>query len=107
MCLLSALYLFETCQGRKDPPGDLDRIPEGEEGEEEEEEEEEVGEGDNDVLIEGADRPHSGLSRVSVATLPVITAEQYYQYVKSLTKLMVGEKTTYDWIKKGVDSRGQ
>ena len=38
----------------------------------------------------------------SAATVPVITSEQYNQYVRSLIKLLVGEKTLLQWLKKGI-----
>ena len=69
----------------KYPPG-LAKIPEGEE----------VGtEEDPAGMIVEDD------SSSSLGTVPVITSEQYNQYVRSLIKLLVGEKTLLDWLKKG------
>ena len=42
----------------------------------------------------------------SVATIPVITSEQYNQYVRSLIKLLVGEKMLLKWLKKGKQNEG-
>ncbi|XP_023931015.1 dynein beta chain, ciliary-like [Lingula anatina] len=38
-------------------------------------------------------------------SIPLITAQQYNQYVRSLVKLLVGEKTLYEWIRKDFGPR--
>ena len=45
--------------------------------------------------------PSARESQHSAASMPVITSEQYNQYVRSLIKLMVGETTTFEWVKRG------
>ena len=46
-------------------------------------------------------------SRQSVPSVPVITSEQYNQYVRSLIKLVVGESTALEWVKRGVLSENK
>lgn len=43
-------------------------------------------------------------SMVTQSTTPMITSVQYNKYVLSLIKLLVGERTLNDWIRKGNDS---
>ena len=40
-------------------------------------------------------------SQGSGGSLPDITSEQYHLYIKSLIKLLVGETTLLEWLKKG------
>lgn len=62
----------------------LGKIPEQEEG------------------LEGED----GESEVTQSTTPMITSLQYNKYVLSLIKLLVGERTLNDWVRKGKTSWG-
>lgn len=41
-------------------------------------------------------------SMVTQSTTPMITSVQYNKYVLSLIKLLVGERTLNDWIRKGI-----
>lgn len=40
-------------------------------------------------------------SMVTQSTTPMITSVQYNKYVLSLIKLLVGERTLNDWVRKG------
>ena len=62
----------------------LDKIKEEEEGDGED-----IGEIEQSVVTE------------SEEALPVITADHYNQYVYSLIKVIVGERTYTDWLQKG------
>ena len=42
-----------------------------------------------------------GESEVTQSTTPMITSLQYNKYVLSLIKLLVGERTLNDWVRKG------
>lgn len=46
------------------------------------------------VAEEPVTSPPSGM-------MPIITADEYNQYVRSLIKLLVGENLTFEWIKRG------
>ena len=54
-----------------------------------------AGGGGSEIVPSGRESQHSA------ASMPVITSEQYNQYVRSLIKLMVGETTTFEWVKRG------
>lgn len=47
-----------------------------------------------------------GESEVTQSTTPMITSLQYNKYVLSLIKLLVGERTLNDWVRKGKISWG-
>ena len=82
----------------KNSSGDQQESRQGE-GEEEEEEEEEEGD-EEEEYSEGHSRQDGG-SDDTTMTMPIITSEQFNQYLVSLIKLLVGEKTLMDWTKKG------
>ena len=57
--------------------------------------------GGDDVAGEVADEVHDQTMSEASSEIPLITNEQYNQYLKSLIKLLVGEQTTLEWARKG------
>ena len=64
-------------------------------------EDEEGGEGEERGSGSQHDHVSGRDSRQSLPSVPVITSEQYNQYVRSLIKLIVGESTALEWVKRG------
>ncbi len=91
--------LLSDAQEKEEADEDTKQAPEEDQEKEYEDEDDDEGEEEEEEYSE--ERSQLESQELEEDAMPSITSEQYNQYLRSLVKLLVGDHTIADWIRKG------